>query len=318
VKWSWTRRRTLALITAVVVVTGLVWMGWECVLSLDGFDALLLGWTAVILLPMAVGPVLGLAIRPRETFRGELLVNVELAGITLLVVFLPAALMFVLFVLGYLASWVVALVCWIVWLVVLVVAFVVQVVIWLSFVLPAVVAVALGIAGGLAVAEESGDLRAGCATGGTGCGCIGVVGYAVLLCGLGAVGDVLGMGAGAMLGGGVLDSALEWTDWILGWNELFEKGHSPMEILDHASTLVFVLSIAAGIAIAFVEAVLVRWVRHLAMGSVMLRPYLPAASAPLPDGAAALHENQLLPAAAWLALVWFGVLAMFVCIGVAM
>ncbi len=298
-------RKHLIIATFVVFVAGVAWLVIEAVLQhLEFAPELVLPFALLAFLLAASGAFVGLAIRPRVSWRGELLVNGELVGAALLAVFVPAALMLVVYGIAVLASWVFALLCWVAWILVLIAAGVAQVLIWLAVALPLILGIGIGSWAG----NDSGDGAVGCGA----CGCVFVIVGGLVGCGIWWVSGAFSLDFWEMVDLTLVWNALGWRGWIWEWFELFWVLHGLLEWLDYGKLLGLFAATALGVTLGCAVALAVRWLRQLAMIYVPLRPYLPSASAPLPDGTTTIRGEMVWPALFWASLAWIGVLALVI------
>lgn len=298
-------RKHLILATLVVVVAGVAWLVIEAILRHLEFDpGVVLPLLVFSFLLAGSGAFVGLAIRPRISWRGELLVNGELVGAALMAVFVPAAVMLVVYGLTVLASWVFALLCWVVWILVMVLATIFQALVLAACLRPVVLAGGAGVY----IADEQGEPAAGCGA----CGCILVILGGAVGAGIFWVSGVFGLGPWELITGAVWTAALEWRDWIKGWFWLFGVLHDLIQWLDYGKLLGLFAATALGVILGCGVALAVRWLRQLAMIYVPLRPYLPSASAPLPDGTTTIRGEMVWPAVFWASVAWIGVLVLVI------
>ena len=226
------------------------------------------------------GLVLGLAIRARVSMEAELRVNTEMLGVVSLSLFLLPAALLVVYAVTLLLSFLIVAVIWALWGIAVALLFVLQLAIYAS---PLIIL-------GLAVSE---DELAG-----------GAVGAAVLI----GVVTVIGYAVGDSIGSAWNFSMVEWmvdhARHIPPWTFLFDRLRATLMVMDHGRLCTHVLSIMVGMTAGFVGAVAARQVRLLLMRNHTFRPYLPMASAPLPDGVPMLEQQQLAPMFSLVFVIW--------------
>lgn len=274
----------LWLVAAATATLGVSWLimsaGWSGG-SLDlGAGVFALPW-------LLVGFLVGMAIRPRTTLQGELRVASELGAAVLGGIFVPAATVFAAYLGFALVSVVAVALLWFAWGAGMTLAFVVQVTVYLSLVLGGL-AVIFGIASQSEQALAAGGLSV--ATGGV------LVGL-VTLC-FGDASAAFDFGALRYVQG--LSRGIPGWMFLEGWFRELASG------IDHARIASHVAAQAMGLTAALLVCGISRVARQQLMRRAELRPYLPFAAAPVPDGQAVVSPRQLWVMLGAAAGVWGG------------
>ncbi len=286
-----TSHRDWAILTILVVSGGMGWLVLENHLR-GGMMSPRIGVGIVVSLA-GVGALMGLSMRPRETVRGEAWVNLELLQLALLAIFAPGALGLVVYALTYGSSIVAVAACWLFWIIVLLLALVLQLLVY---------AAAIGsVVAGFLASDGSGEPWIGVVV-----TLVGVVLLALVTHRVTASLDSHWLDA---FNGHVVVAARQWTGWIPEWGFLFDFMRGTIARANHHAIFSAMCTAGLGVTLAFTAALSSRWARLAMMRLLWLRPFLPSASAPLPDGVSVLDERQSIPATAWLMLVWSATLA---------
>lgn len=264
----------------VVTVMGMAWLLLE--LTLRGDRATVVPDRTLLVAGATLAVVVGLAARARMTMRGELAVARDLAVVLLLVISLFPALMLVIYAVAMATSAGVVSVSWALWGLVVALAVVLQL---------AIFALCAGLA--LATFKE---------------------GIAMLFL-AGIVAVLVSVAANKVSG----DPADAWNfavyrwararaELIPAWTFAFEALREAVAPLDHRRLMSALSSVAGGTAAGLIASALLRVGRQRLMARASWRPWLPMASAPVPDTSPLLDGRILRPLVAYALVTWSAVL----------
>lgn len=281
--------RKLRNLTGVAVLMGVAWLLIER--ALRGGDG-----QVELLTPLAIaigvaGFFWGLALRARVSMRGELAVNSELTWIVFLAISLLPATMLVVYAIVSLLSLGVVGLLWILFGIGFLLTWIMQIALWAGV-----------LAVGAFVADK-GDENKAVLVGISVATYIGVVSLAGMW-----IGGTLTSAWNCSLPYWFS----EFRNRIPGWMFIFESLRSVLAGLHHNRLISVLLSIACGMVGALLCALAVRWMRHRLMGRPTWRPYLPLAAAPIPDEVPMLDPKMLLPVITYVFCTWAVIMSVVV------
>lgn len=276
------RAERVRLVTVICGVMGTLWCALES--SLRG--AFRLTWEPTLVLLFAcIGPLLGAAVRPRATRRGEVAVTSEFVWVAAFAVSVLPAVLLLLYAASALVSVSAVGLLWMLWGLGLAVAWVVQAAVYLGLI--------AAPAAGAGIMENDEARVVG--------GAIGLIIYVV---GVSLVGAGIAGSVASPWDRTVVAWAARWGDGIPEWAFVLNDLRGALATFDHLKLIQLVVSICCGALIGVPGATATRAVRRRLMRSPALRAYLPLAAAPVSDEAALLRPKLLYPVLTYLAAFW--------------